>query len=141
MKLTAPSLRTCDPPETRAVYWSGASHAITIARDYCYGCKTSPIRTVLAEAAAAATDAYWAIGEGRLRDIGTIELNSLSEAGMAWYTIGGIDALTDVLDALPDSVVEHHPRGLKSLQNLRRSWIKNNHDLADADAKRIGLLK
>ena len=76
MKLTAPSIRTWDPPETRAVYWAGASHA-----------------------------------------------------------------LTDVLDALPDSVVEHHPGGLKSLQNLRRSWIKTNRDLADAYAKRIGLLK
>ena len=140
MKLTAPSIRTWDAPEIRAVYWSGASHAITRARD-CYGCKTSPIRNVLAEAAAAATDAYWAIGEGRLRDIGTIEPDSLSETGMAWYTIGGIDALTDVLDALPDSVVEPHPGGLKSLQNLRRSWIKTNHDLADAAAKRIGLLK
>lgn len=94
MKLTAPSIRTWDPPETRAVYWAGASHAITRARD-CYGCKTSPIR----------------------------------------------NALTDVLDALPDSVVEHHPGGLKSLQNLRRSWIKTNRDLADAYAKRIGLLK
>lgn len=140
MKLTAHSIRTWDPPELRAVYWSGASHAITRARD-CYGCKTSPIRSVLAEAAAAATDAYWAIGEGRLRDIGTIEPDSLSETGMAWYTIGGIDALTDVLYALPDSVVEHHPGGLKSLQNLRQSWIKTNHDLADAYAKRIGLLK
>ena len=140
MKLTAHSIRTWDPPETHAVYWSGASHAITRARD-CYGCKTSPIRTVLAEAAAAATDAYWAIGGRRLRDIGTIEPDSLSEAGLAWYTIGGIDALTDVLDALPDSVVEHHPGGLKSLQNLRRSWIKTNRDLADAYAKRIGLLK
>lgn len=140
MRLTAPSIRTWDPPETRAVYWTGASHAITRARD-CYGCKTAPIRTVLAEAAAAATDAYWAIGESRLRDIGTIEPDSLSETGVAWYTIGGIDALTDVLDALPDSVVEHHPGGLKALQNLRRSWIKTNHDLADAYAKRIGLLK
>nr|DAU21590.1 MAG TPA: hypothetical protein [Caudoviricetes sp.] len=73
MRLTAPSIRTWDPPETRAVYWSGASHAITRARD-CYGCKTSPIRTVLAEAAAAATEAYWAIGEGRLRDIGTMTI-------------------------------------------------------------------
>ena len=140
MKLTAPSIRTWDTPETRAVYWAGASHAITRARD-CYGCKTSPIRTVLAEAAADATDAYWAIGARRLKDIGTIEPDSLSETGMAWYTIGGIDALTDVLDALPDSVVEHHPGGLKSLQNLRRSWIKTNRDLADAYAKRIGLLK
>ena len=140
MKLTAPSIRTWDPPETRAVYWSGASHAITRARD-CYGCKTAPIRSVLAEAAAAVTEAYWAIGEGRLRDIGTIEPDGLSETGLAWYTIGGIDVLTDVLDALPDSVVEHHPGGLKSLQNLRRSWIKTNQDLADAYAKRIGLMK
>lgn len=140
MKLTAPSIRTWDPPETRAVYWSGASHAITRARD-CYGCKTAPIRTVLAEAATAVTEAYWAIGEGRLRDIGTIEPDTLSETGLAWYTIGGIDALTDVLDALPDSVVEHHPGGLKALQNLRHSLIKTNQDLADAYAKRIGLMK
>lgn len=48
---------------------------------------------------------------------------------------------TDVLDALPDSVVEHHPGGLKALQNLRRSWIKTNQDMADAYAKRIGLMK
>lgn len=27
MKLTAPSIRTWDPPETRAVYWAGAIHA------------------------------------------------------------------------------------------------------------------
>lgn len=59
MKLTAPSIRTWDPPETRAV---------TRALD-CYGCKTSP------------------------------------------------------------------------MQNLRHSWIKTNHDLADAYAKRIGLMK
>ena len=140
MKLTAPSIRTWDPPETRAVYWAGASHAITQARER-YGCKTPTIRTVLAEAAAAATEAYWAIGEGRLRDIGTIEPDSLSETGLAWYTIGGIDALTDVLDALPDSVVEHHPIGLKELRTLRHSWIKINHGLADAYAKRIGLMK
>lgn len=73
MKLTAPSIRKWDPPETRAVYWAG-----------------------------------------------------------------GIAAATD---ALPDSVVEHRPGGLKSLQNLRHSWIKTNHDLADAYAKRIGLMK
>ena len=122
MKLTAPSIRTWDPPETRAVYWAGAIHAATRALD-CYGCKTSPIRPILLEAIKAASEARWAIGAERLRDI------------------GGIDALTDVLDALPDSVVEHHPGGLKSLQNLRHSWIKTNHDLADAYAKRIGLMK
>lgn len=140
MKLTAPSIRTWDPPETRAVYWAGAIHAATRALD-CYGCKTSPIRPILLEAIKAASEARWAIGPERLRDIGAIEPDSLSEKGMAWYTIGGIDALTDVLDALPDSVVEHRPGGLKSLQNLRRSWIKTNHDLADTYAKRIGLMK
>lgn len=140
MKLTAPSIRKWDPPETRAIYWAGAIHAVTRALD-CYGCKTSPIRPVLLEAIKAASEARWAIGAERLRDIGAIEPDSLSETGMAWYTIGGIDALTDVLDALPDSVVEHHPGGLKSLQNLRQSWIKTNHDLADAYAKRIGLMK
>lgn len=140
MKLTAPSIRTWDPPETRAIYWAGAINASTRALD-CYGCKTSPIRPILLEAIKAASEARWAIGAERLRAIGAIEPDSLSETGMAWYTIGGIDALTDVLDALPDSVVEHHPGGLKSLQNLRRSWVKTNHDLADAYAKRIGLMK
>lgn len=140
MKLTAPSIRKWDPPETRAIYWAGAICAATRALD-CYGCKTSPIRPILLEAIKAASEARWAIGAERLRDIGAIEPDSLSETGMAWYTTGGIDALTDVLDALPDSVVEHRPGGLKSLQNLRRSWIKTNHDLADAYAKRIGLMK
>lgn len=42
MKLTAHSIRTWDPPEIRAVYWSGASHAITRARD-CYGCRRPEI--------------------------------------------------------------------------------------------------
>lgn len=140
MKLTAPSIRTWDPPETRAIYWAGAIRAATRALD-CYGCKTSPIRPILLEAIKAASEARRAIGAERLRDIGAIEPDRLSETGMAWYTIGGIDALTDVLDALPDSVVEHHPGGLKALQNLRRSWIKTNHDLADAYAKRIGLMK
>lgn len=140
MKLTAPSLRDWDPPEKRAIYWAGAIAAATRALD-CYGCKTSPIRPILLEAIKAASEARWAIGAERLRDIGAIEPDSLSETGLAWYTIGGIDALTDVLDALPDSVVEHHPGGLKALQNLRRSWIKTNHDLADAYARRIGLMK
>lgn len=140
MKLAAPSIRKWDAPETRAVYWAGAIHAVTRALD-CYGCKTSPIRHILLEAIKAASEARWAIGAERLRDIGAIEPDSLSETGLAWYTIGGIDALTDVLDALPDSVVEHRPGGLKSLQNLRRAWIKTNHDLADAYARRIGLMK
>lgn len=50
-------------------------------------------------------------------------------------------AKADVLDALPDSVVEHHPGGLKSLQNLRRAWIKRNSELGDDYARRIGLMK
>lgn len=72
MKLTAPSIRTWDPPETRAVYWAGAIHAVTRALD-CYGCKTSPIRPILMEAIKAASEARWAI-----------EPDSLSETGMAW---------------------------------------------------------
>ena len=140
MKLTAPSLAEWDPPETRAVYWAGASHAITRAMD-CYGCKTNPIRGVLCEAVKAIFEAYDDIADGLLRDIGTIEPSTLTETGQAWYTIGGIEALDDVLDALPDSVVEHHPGGLKALQNLRRAWIVKNHDLGDTYAKRIGLLK
>lgn len=36
---------------------------------------------------------------------------------------------------LPDSVIEHHPGGLKSLQAARRRWI------ADDFARKAGLLK
>ena len=87
---------------------------------------------------------YWAgagFADGLLRDPGTIESESLTDTGRAWYTLGGIEALDDVLDALPDSVVEQRPGGLKSLQNLRRAWIKRNSELGDDYARRIGLLK
>lgn len=66
---------------------------------------------------------------------------ALNDAGRAWYSIGAADALTDVLDSLPDSVIEHHPGGLKSLQHARRAWIDKNHRLGDAYARRVGLLK
>ena len=138
--LTGNALRDWDPPETRAVYWAGAIYAATRALD-CYGCKTSPIRPILLEAIKAASEARWAIGAERLRDIGAIEQETLTDTGRVWYTLGGGDAITDVLDALPDSVIEHHPRGLKSLQSLRRAWIKRNSELGDDYARRIGLMK
>lgn len=140
MKLTAPSLRDWDPPETRAVYWAGAGFAVARAMD-CYGCKTWPIRNVLCDAAKAVSAAYDGIAAGLLRDPGTIESKTLTATDRAWYTLGGIEALDDVLDALPDSVVEHRPRGLKALQNLRRAWIKRNSELGDEYARRIGLMK
>lgn len=133
MKLTAPSLRDWDSPEKRAVYWAGAGFAVARAMD-CYGCKTWPIRNVLCDAAKAVSAAYDDIP-------GTIEQETLADTGRAWYTLGGIEALDDVLDALPDSVVEHRPGGLKALQNLRRAWIKRNSELGDDYARRIGLMK
>lgn len=140
MKLTAPALRDWDSPEKRAVYWAGAGFAVARAMD-CYGCKTWPIRNVLCDAAKAVSAAYDDIADGLLRDPRAIEQETLTDTGRAWYTLGGIEALDDVLDALPDSVVEHRPGGLKSLQNLRRAWIKRNSELGDDYARRIGLMK
>ena len=50
------------------------------------------------------------------------------------------ETLSDVLDALPDSVIEHHPGGLKSLQAARRRWIAENQKLGDDYARKAGLL-
>nr|DAP48124.1 MAG TPA: hypothetical protein [Caudoviricetes sp.] len=58
----------------------------------------------------------------------------------AWYSMGAAETLSDVLDALPDSVIEHHPGGLKSLQAARRRWIAENSRLGDDYARKAGLL-
>lgn len=46
-----------------------------------------------------------------------------------------------LMAALPDSVIEHHPGGLKSIQHARRAWIDKNHRLGDHYARKVGLLK
>lgn len=99
--LTGNAVRDWDPPETKALYWSGACQAL-VAAIGARGCKTSPIRDVLLKA----------------------------------HT----EAHSDVLDALPDSVIEHHPGGLKSLQAARRRWIAENQKLGDDYARKAGLL-
>ena len=133
------AIRPWDSPEIKAIYWAGATHAITAALDL-YGCKTSPIRPVLMAALAEAHVNY-----ETSRHSGAMDVNggwdALNDSGRAWYSIGAADALTDVLDALPDSVIEHHPGGLKSLQAARRRWIAENQKLGDAFARKVGLLK
>ena len=137
--LTGPGVRDWDPPETKAVYWAGAHHALTAAIGL-YGCKTSPIRPVLMAALAEAHVHYETARRSGAMDVDG-DWDALNAAGRAWYSIGAADALTDVLDALPDSVIEHHPGGLKSLQHARRAWIDKNQSLGDDYARKAGLLK
>lgn len=132
-------IRDWDTRETKSVYWAGAHHALLRARRL-QGCKTAPIGPVLMTASNEAYDHYWAAAS-RVGGMAPIEPETLSETGLAWYTRAGVDALDDILDALPDSVVEHRPGGLRALQNLRRTYKKTNSDLADAYARRVGLMK
>lgn len=110
------AIRPWDSPELKAVYWAGAHYALTAAIGL-YGCKTSPIRPVLMAALAEAHVHY-----ETARRSGAMDVNG------DW-------------DALPDSVIEHHPGGLKSLQHARRAWIDKNHRLGDYYARKVGLLK
>lgn len=137
--LAGNALRDWDPPETKSLYWAGANYALTAAIDL-YGCKTSPIRPVLMAALAEAHVHYETARRSGAMDING-DWDALNNSGRAWYSIGAADALTDVLEALPDSVIEHHPGGLKSLQHARRAWIDKNHRLGDAYARKVGLLK
>lgn len=131
--LTGTALRDWDPPETKALYWSGACQALVQVMGL-YGCKTQPIRGVLLRAH---TEAY-----RRLYGAGLdCDWNRLSPEQRAWYSMGAAETLSDVLDALPDSVIEHHPGGLKSLQAVRRRWIAENQRIADNFARKAGLLK
>lgn len=133
------SLRDWDTPEKKAVYWSGACYALISATNL-YGCKTSPIRPVLMAALAEAHVHYETARRSGAMDVNG-DWDALNDNGRAWYSIGAADALTDVLDALPDSVIEHHPGGLKSIQHARRAWIDKNHRLGDNYARKVGLLK
>lgn len=127
--LTGNALRDWDPPETKALYWAGAYQALAAATG-AQGCKTKE-----------AYDHHWQ----ERRHAGTHALDCdwdrLTPEQRAWYSMGAAEALSDVLDALPDSVIEHHPGGLKSLQAARRRWIAENQKIGDDYARKAGLLK
>lgn len=136
--LTGNALRDWDPAEMKVVYWSGACQAVVQAMGL-YGCKTQPIRGVLLRAH---TEAYNRLHDARTADAGLdCDWNRLSPEQRAWYSMGAAETLSDVLDALPDSVIESHPRGLKSLQATCRRWISENQRIADNFARKVGLLK
>ena len=59
--LTGPGIRDWDPPETKAIYWSGACYALVSAIGL-YGCKTQPLRNVLLKAH---TEAYRHLHDAR----------------------------------------------------------------------------
>ena len=135
--LTGTALRDWDPPETKALYWSGACQAL-VAATGARGCKTSPIRDVLLKAH---TEAYGLLHDARPAGAGLdCDWDRLTSDQRAWYSMGAAETLSDVLDALPDSVIEHHPGGLKSLQAARRRWIVENRCLEDEYARKVGLL-
>ena len=136
--ITGNALRDWDPAETKAIYWSGACQALVQAMGL-YGCKTLTIRDVLLKAH---TEAYRRLYGARTAGAGLdCDWNRFSPEQRAWYSMGAADALSDVLDALPDSVIEHHPGGLKSLHAARRRWIAENQRIADNFARKAGLLK
>lgn len=136
--LTGPGIRDWDPPETKAIYWSGACYALVPAIGL-YGCKTQPLRNVLLKAH---TEAYRHLHDARIAGASLdCDWDRLTPEQRSWYSLGAADALTDVLDALPDSVIEHHPGGLRALQNARRAWIDKNQSLGDDYARKAGLLK
>ena len=70
------------------------------------------------------TEAYSLLHDARTAGAGLdCDWDLLTPEQRAWYSMGAAETLSDVLDALPDSVIEHHPGGLKSLQAARRWWI------------------
>ena len=136
--LTGPGVRDWDPPETKALYWSGACYALVSAIGL-YGCKAQPLRTVLLQAH---TEAYRHLHDSRIAGASLdCDWDRLTPEQRAWYSMGAAETLSDVLDALPDSVIEHHPGGLRALQNARRAWIDKNQAIGDDYARKEGLLK
>ena len=135
--LTGTALRDWDPAETKALYWSGSRQAL-VAAVGARGCKTQPIRGVLLRAH---TEAYSRLHDARTAGASLdCDWDRLTPEQRAWYSMGAAETLSDVLYALPDSVIEHHPGGLKSLQAARRRWIAENSRLADDYARKAGLL-
>lgn len=127
------ALRDWDTPEMKAVYWSGACYAL-IAATNLYGCKRGAIRDTVVKAHTEAYDRLYADGLD-------CDWNRLSPEQRAWYSMGAADALTDVLDALPDVVIDHCPTGLRTLRRARQAWIDKNQRIADNFARKAGLLK
>ena len=138
--LTGNGIRDWDTPEAKSLYWAGAYHALAAAINL-YGCKTPPILHVLLNARMDAFDRHWQMRRHAGAHALDCEWDKLNSERRVWYSLGAADALTDILDALPDSVIEHHPGGLKSLQHARRAWIDKNHRLGDFYARKVGLLK
>lgn len=134
------SLRDWDTPEKKAVYWSGACYALTAATNL-YGCKKrGTIRDTIVKAHMEAYDRLYADGRRSGASL-DCDWNRLSPEQRAWYSMGAADALTDVLDALPDSVIDHCPTGLRTLRRARQAWIDKNQRIADNFARKAGLLK
>lgn len=137
--LTGAALRDWDTPEMKAVYWSGACYAL-IAATNLYGCKRGIIRDTVVKAHTEAYDRLYADGRRAGADL-DCDWNRLSPEQRAWYSMGAADALTDVLDALPDSVIDHCPTGLRTLRRARQAWIDKNQRIADSFARKAGLLR
>lgn len=133
------SLRDWDTPEMKAVYWSGACYAL-IAVTNLYGCKRGTIRDVAVKAHTEAYDRLYADGRRAGASL-DCDWDRLSPEQRAWYSMGAAEALTDVLDALPDYVIDHCPTGLRTLRGARQVWIDKNHRLGDHYARKVGLLK
>lgn len=123
----------------KAVYWSGACYALMTVTDL-YGCKRGPIRNTVVKAHREAYDRLVADGRRAGADL-DCDWNRLNPEQRAWYSMGAVDALTDVLDALPDSVIDHCPTGLRALRAARQAWIDKNQRIADSFARKAGLLK
>lgn len=137
--LTGAALRDWDTPGTKAVYWSGACYAL-IAATNLYGCKRGTIRDTIVKAHTEAYDRLYADGRRAGASL-DCDWNWLSPEQRAWYSMGAADALTDVLDALPDSVIDHCPTGLRTLRRARQAWIDKNQRIADNFARKAGLLR
>lgn len=127
------SLRDWDTPETKAVYWSGACYALIAATDL-YGCKRGTIRDIIVKAHTEAYDRLYADGRRAGASL-DCDWDRLSPEQRAWYSMGAADALTDVLDALPDVVIDH------TLRRARQAWIDKNQRIADNFARKAGLLR
>lgn len=137
--LTGAALRDWDTPEMKAVYWSGACYALIAATDL-YGCKRGTIRDTIVKAYREAYDRLYADGRRAVASL-DCDWDRLSPEQRAWYSMGAADALTDVLDALPDSVIDHCPTGLRTLRRARQAWIDKNQRIADNFARKAGLLR
>mgnify|MGYP001744124542 FL=1 len=133
------ALRDWDTPEMKAVYWSGACYAL-IAATNLYGCKRGTIRDTIVKAHTEAYDRLYADGRRAGASL-DCDWDRLSPEQRASYSMGAADALTDVLDALPDSVIDHCPTGLRALRRARQAWVDKNQRIADSFARKAGLLR